>query len=361
MPQQARQRTPVTGGSRFWMRAMSFAGLHRMLQAAASAPNRRTTAIGLNDLVLQSGSALTKRPGIPSRTTFYHYRTALLRLGALRRNGRVLSVNDKDPRVQTLLSQSAPANGEGLSETARDGYAALVLHNEDCRTLFFDLFLPASRSAWSASAFRQEGIPVLWRRDGPPKSRRVVFAPPRSARSCTYSSPVEIAAILYGIRYWARDELGLIDEYVGSADGWATMFPVSQQVAAITQSSSHPPPLARSLLQERGPGEWTLFSVSDLIARYCRDGRQPIAALSGAIDWLVRNWPDHTALIATSRAVATLAATSPQQEGLVLRRYYKAKAGPYISHIRLHAGIVGNRAPPSRSHVATPAQSQAHV
>jgi len=341
------------------MRAVSFAGLHRMLHAAASAPNRRTTAAGLNELVVQNGLTLTRRPGVPSPTTFYHYRTTLLRLGALSREGRILSPNDQHPRVRALLNHPAPANGGELSDTARDGFAALVLDNQDCRTVFFDFFMPGSPAVPSVSVFRREGLPVKWMREGPTKARRVVFRPAGVGRRRAYSLPAQITAVLYGVRYWARDELGLIDEYVGSADGLATMFPVSRPVPDA--GADCPPPLVQGLLAERGSGEWTLFSVSDLVARHCRDGRQRISALLGAIDWLVQNWHHHTVLIPTSRAMATLTATSPMQEDLVLRRYYRRGKGPYISHIRLHAGIIGDRVPSSRHHAGTTKRTEARV
>lgn len=362
MPQRALHHITVSKGTRFWMRAVSFAGLHRMLHAAAAAPNRRTTAFGLNALVVQNEFTLTRRPGVPSPTTFYHYRTTLLRLGALCRTGRFLSPNETDPHVRTLLEQPPPANADGLSDRARDGFAALVLNNEDCRALFLDLFMPGIASR-SVSTFRRDGLPVQWRRDGTTKSRRVVFQPAGTGRSRTYASPVQITAILYGVRYWVRDELGLIDEYVGSADGSATMFPVSQPEPTVNAGPNRPPPLVGKLLDERGPGEWTLLSVSDLIARHCRDGRRPISALFGAIDWLVRNRSEHTALIATSRAMATLTATSPQQERLVLRRYFRGrgKEGPYISHVRLHAGIAPKRQAPNCHHAGSPNKSEARV
>ena len=361
MPQRARQRTATSAGTRFWMRAISFAGLHRMLHAAAAAPKGRTTAFGLNELAIQNGFALPRRSGPPSPTTLYHYRTTLLRLGVLRREERLLSPNDEDPRVRMLLKSPVPANGDGLSDTAKDAFAALTLDNEDCRAVFFDLFMPGRPSARSVAIFRREGLPVHWRRDGPTRARRVVFQPSGADRSYTCSSPAQIAAVLYGVRYWARDELGLIDEYVGSADGSATMFPVSRPDPAAIYGPGRQPPLVRDILKERGPGEWTIFAVSDLVARHCRDGRQPISALREAIDWLMQNWRDHTVLIPTSRAMATLTAMSPQQEKLVLRRYYRRNQGPYISHIRLHAAIVDDCPPSPHPHAGTTQQAEARL
>ena len=360
MPERTSRSGRAGGRSPFWMRSVSFAGLHRMLHAAASAPNRRTTALGLNELVVRKGFALTRRPGVPSPTTFYHYRTTLLRLGALRRRGRSLSPNDEDPRVRTLLNQPVP-HGRSLGGTARNGFAALVLDNADCRALFFDLFMPDSRAARSVSAFCGEGLPVGWRRDGPAKARRVVFRPSGSGQRRAYSTPSHISATLYGIRYWARDELGLIDEYVASADGSVTMFPVLPPVPVVGSSPDSPPPLVRRLLDERGPGVWTLLSVSDLIVRHCRDGRQPISALSAAIDWLVRHRSDSTVLIPTSRAMATLTATSPMQERLVLRSYYRRNDGPYISHIRLHAATAADHPASPHLHAAPATRPEAHA
>ena len=361
MPQRARQRTATSGSTRFWMRSVSFVGLHRMLHAAAAAPKGRTTAFALNKLAIQNGFELTRSSGSPSPTTLYHYRTTLLRLGVLRREDRILSPNDEDPRVRVLLTEPVPANGDGLSDTAKDAFAALALDNEDCRAVFFDLFMPGNSPAGSVTAFRGEGLPVHWRRDGPTKARRVVFQPSGADQSYTCSSPAQMAAVLYGVRYWARNELGLIDEYVGSADGSATMFPVSRPDPTTIYGSDRQPPLVCDILKERGPGEWTVFSVSDLIARHCREGRQPISALSGAIDWLVQHWRDYTVLIPTSRAMATLTAISPMQEGLVLRRYYRLKGGPYMSHIRLHAAIAADRPPPPRPHAATAQRSEARA
>ncbi len=356
-----RQLASASHGSMFWMRAVSFAGLHRMLHAAASAPDGRTTAFGLNELVRQRGYSLTRRAAEPSLTTFYHYRTTLLRLLALRRDGRILYVNAEDPRILRLVNHPAPAPGNELSDTAKDCFAALVLENADCRSLFFDLFMPCTKAAASVSDFRRNGLPVQWRRDGPTKPRRVVFSASGPHRDVHYSSAGEIAAVLYGLRYWARNELGLIDEYVGSADGSATMFPVCRQESTAVHEVEEMPELVRVLLGQLGPGEWTLFSLSDLVARYCRDGRRPIAALRNAIAWLTANRGDYTVLIPTSRAMATLPALSPQQEQLVLRRYYKPRRGPYISHFRLHSKAATEGLSPSLRNARVAQQAEAHV
>ena len=108
-----------------------------------------------------------------------------------------------------------------------------------------------------------------------------------------------------------------------------------------------------ALLREPAP------AISDLIIDYCQAYRQPRSSLFGAIDWLRREWPFHTVLIPTSRAMATFAATSPQREALALRRYYKSPQGPYISHIRVHEAVTCDTTDATRRHVQHASEARA--
>jgi hypothetical protein len=323
--------------SEYWMRSISFAGLHRILKAVAVFPNG-LRAGELNKLVQENNISLTRRNAPPAPTTLYHYRNTLLHLRALKRDGRMLRVNENNPNVCELLHQPVPANGDqSLSDAARDSFAALVLDNEQCRSLFFDLFMPSDASFDSVSSFRQKGLPVRWSREHSSHATEIVFQNDATGRIARCSSPISVASILYGVRYWALKELKLIDEYSQGSEGSTIMFPVSRPSAtgidaAVMQT-------VRFLLSLRATGEWTRFSVFDLIAHCCEARRQPISVLFGAIDWLLHEWPNHTVLIPTSRALATLTATSPQRETLELRRYYKTSNSPYISHIRIHKDI----------------------
>ena len=323
----------------YWMRAISFAGLHRLLKAVAGFPNG-LRAGEINKMVRENGIALNRRSSHPAPTTLYHYRNTLLQLRALKRDGRKLRVNDDNPDVCKLLGQTAPANGDqSLRDVARDPFAALVLKNEQCRSLFFNLFMRSDACFDSVSSFRQNGVPVKWIRHRSSQTSEVIFVNNTTGYTARCESPVSVAAILYGVRYWARDELGLIDEYCQQGDGGMLMFPVSQLGPSADGIDSPVRQTAYFLLSLRSPGEWTRFSVIDLIARCCVARRQPIRVLFDAIDWLLKEWPNHTVPIPTSRALATLAATSPQSETLELRKYYKTSSGPYISHIRVHKDI----------------------
>ena len=346
--------------SRLWMRAVSFAGLHRILKAVGDAPGG-LRANEINDLVLERKVLLTPANPHPKPTTLYHYRTTLLRLNALIREDRKLIANTANPDVGALLREPAPPNGEqALSDAAREHFATLVLSTEDCRRLFFDLFMSSSRSCTSVSDFRETAVPVSWIRRHGPLGAEVVLENTASGRSARLASSVGVSSILYGVRYWARDELKLIDEYSRPAADATIMFPVLRHNSTPSEGrESLAMQAVRFLLDRRTAEEWTLYSISDLIIDYCQAHRQPRSSLFGAIDWLRREWPFHTVLIPTSRAMATFAVTSPQREDLALRRYYKSPQGPYISHIRVHEDVTCDTTDTTHRHVQHASEARA--
>ena len=346
--------------SQLWMRAVSFAGLHRILKAVGDAPGG-LRANEINNLVLERKVVLTPANPHPKPTTLYHYRTTLLRLNALIREDRKLIANTANPDVGALLREPAPASGEqALSDAAREHFATLVLGTEDCRRLFFDLFMSSGKSCSSVSDFLETGVPVSWLRRRGPQGAEVVFENTASGRSARHASSVSVSSILYGVRYWARDELKLIDEYSRPADDATIMFPVLRRESTASEGrQSSAMQAVRFLLDRRTVEQWTLYSISDLIIDYCQAHRRPRSSLFGAIDWLRREWPFHTVLIPTSRAMATFAATSPQRENLALRRYYKSPQGPYISHIRVHEDVTCDTTDTTRRHVQHASEARA--
>ena len=349
--------------NQYWMRAVSFAGLHRILKAVGDTPNG-LRAKEINELVLEGGVTLTPRSSRPKPTTLYHYRNTLLRLHALVRDGRKLRANADSPDVRALLRQSAPANGEGsLSAAAREHFAALVLNNEQCRKLFFDLFMPSFENCASVADFRENAVPVSWMRKTSSSVMEVSFKNKVTGRTVRYFSPRRkpaiLSAVLYGLRYWARDELKLIDEYGQRTDGGVVMFPVSGPPSSAIDRESSVLRAVRFILDQRSTDEWTLFSIFDLIVDYCQVHRQPRSLLFAAIDWLRKEWPYHTVLIPTSLGLATLTARSPQRENLELRRYYKVSSGPYISHFRVHNDVTAHLQKVANRHVQYSSEARA--
>ena len=93
----------------YWMRSVSFAGLHRILSAVADAPDG-LTASEINELVLNKGVTLTPNNPRPAPTTLYHYRNTLLRLQAITRTGRTLKANVSDPHVRVDAPSCFPCS-----------------------------------------------------------------------------------------------------------------------------------------------------------------------------------------------------------------------------------------------------------
>ena len=147
-----------------------------------------------------------------------------------------------------------------------------------------------------------------------------------------------VQAIPYGMRYWARDELGLIDEYCRHDDGGIVMFPILQLDDETGSLDVAVRKTARLILSLRGREEWTVFAITDLIVQCCERRRQPISLLFQAIDILMDECPQFTVAIPTPRSLATITAVSPGREEMELRQYYRYRRerGPYVSHIRIH-------------------------
>lgn len=344
MTERVRRPEPrLSTKSRFWMQPLAFTGLHRMFRVLADHPEG-LRPLELNRHAVDAGLAPPDGSAPYSATTLFHYRNTLREFGLVRKDGKVLLVDEGSPEVPFLLSAAAAAVGAGrLSGPVKDSYARLVLGNRDCADLFFGLFAPHEMDPVFLWHSWETGVPVRWYRDDTSDGKpEVVLRNTRSGRTLRYDSYRSISAVLYGLRYWARNELGLLDEY-GECGGYGTvLFPVAPALSA-SQSDNF---VFRELLDHCSPttGDWALLSVSDLITQLCQDRRRPIQALDHAIERLAQQWPRHIYLVPTSPALATLTSPNRASDELKLRSYYKTPDGPYVSHIRVHRAVTENRA-----------------
>ncbi len=313
------------------MRSVPFSGLLGILRLVADSRDG-LTAGELDGAVRKRGICLTQRGDPPARTTLYHCRNTLLQLGALRRDGRRLAVNWEKPYVQLLLDRTGPIDTT-LGVTARQAFAALVLQNRDCRSHFFDLFTP-DLEVHDVDQFRWTGHPIAWSWRGGKTRKEVILRSLRAGRSIVLRSPSEIKSVLYGLRYWARDELQLVDEFFREDVG-SIIYPI-----VLEDGNSPPLETVRDILSLRVEGaEWTTVSMQQLAVHCCERRRRPLARLLAAIKWLADNHSGRVILIPTSRSLATLTARSPRREEFELRGYFRDVQGRYISHLRLHNSI----------------------
>ncbi len=334
----------------FWMRSVSFAILHRILCLVAE-HSHGLRPIEVNRLITDHRILHGRRPDLPpSLTTLYHYRTILLRLQLFRRRGPRLCVNIADPIVASLLQEPLPEiSNRSLTVRIKELFSNLVLRNRDCASLFFDAFVPHSSFPYTASQFRRSATPVVYSLHASGQSVRVLLKNTHNdyiktltaTRARTRKGPPPLVqAVPYGIRYWARNELNLIDEYWRAPDRCVAMFPLAMPPNAhshntlLRQTANH-------ILSLRGATDWTLFSVYDLLTQSCEILRQPISILFQAIDLLIRHWKQYIILIPIPKTLATTAAHNTHHEQILLRNYYRSSnsRGPYISHLRIHSAI----------------------
>jgi hypothetical protein len=310
-----------------WMRAhYSFAGLRNLVAVLKEHP-QGLRPMELNRVVYERKLLRTKRGKMPSLTTLYHCRRALVKLGIVKRQGKNLVIANDDPLAAKLADSLS--DGPSLSPKERPIFAEVVLRNGECRQNFFDFFMP-DKGLYDRAEFVSTGVPVIWRASPGGKRQGAVFLNMGRETIHEITTWVEVQAILYGLRYWARDELFLIDELFREDIG-NLMFPI-QEPGTISGEV-----IKQAVLSEISPErEWTLLSVRDLIYKWAVGLRVPIKQVFDVIIQLYRKNPGHVALIATPRSLATLTTVSSFREDFELRSYLRDESGRYVSHVRFH-------------------------
>lgn len=277
------------------------------------------------------------RAARPGATTVYRYRSTLLRLGLMSKQARLWRVEMGDPLVRALVTLP-PGEGALLASSARVPFADVVLRHPDCRALLFDLTVSDARGTLDFDSFCTRSDPVTWRHVRLDDRHRLEVWNRCTGRSWCYEEKQAVFSLLYGLRYWVRDELGVIDEYAELGENAATMFAV-HPVAPDDGPAWEARVLdaVRFVLSVRSDPKWTTMEVADLIRRYCIEHHQPRRVLFAGLDWLCRRRAKSVALVPTPVAVATLSTSSASREHLELGRYYRDARGRLIGDLRIHA------------------------
>jgi len=311
-----------------WMRAASFIALRDLVGMIAEHP-QGLRAKDMERLTQQEQGLRTSEGRIPSRTTIYHYRNILLHLGVLTRQQQRYVLNQENPAVHALLRVLSPGSPT-LSSDERRLFSQLVVANDDCRHHFFDLFMP-EQDAYEFDDFISCGQRVAWKSCSSPEGRLVHLHNLETREIERWlRTEDEFQAILYGVRYWARNELGFLDELF-LEDLGGVMFPVKPTGPVPS------PEIVTALLEAaNGTEEWTTLSIRDLIYTWGPRYRIPLERIFRTLLTIYREHSEYIVLIPTAEAFATITATSPGAENYQLRSYLRDFEGRYISHLRVH-------------------------
>lgn len=313
-----------------WMRgSVSFVALRELIAYIAQHPEG-VRPKQMEVWAREKAYLRTQSGKLVSKTTVYHYRNTLRHLGILSViNGRYQIARER-PLVSELLEAIRPGAPD-LSPEERELFAQFVVQNPDCQKHFFDLFMPNGVKSYDLEAFRKKGGRVVWRRMEIENERvEELYNVEHPEKRCWIRTEDERQAVLYGVRYWARNELGFLEEIFLEGMG-GLMFPVYLK-------GSIPDPRILDALRETisSQEEWTLFSVRKVAATWGPLYRIPLDRLYGTLEWIYCRFPQYVVLIPTSESFATITATSHQAEKYHLRGYFQDEKGRYISHMRVH-------------------------
>lgn len=311
-----------------WMRAASFVALRDLVGLIAESP-QGLRAKDIESLVQQQQRIKTRKGYAPSRTTLYHYRRILLRLNIVSLHQQRYGLNRGDAAVSALLTALSPGL-PSLTSDERRLFARLVVMNEDCRSCFLDFFMP-DKGTYDLEEFIACGQRVAWKAGYAPEERQVRLYNLTNDRVERWlRTEDEFQAILYGIRYWARNELGFLDELF-LEDLGGVMFPVE------AEGPIPDPVIIQALLRTiRDDHLWTSLSVRDVAYSWGPQYRVPLRRIFGTILHVHNEYSQYLVLIPTAEAFATITAGSPGAEAYQLRSYLQDAEGRYISHLRIH-------------------------
>jgi hypothetical protein len=316
--------------STLWMRSVSFVALRETL-AIISTHSGGIRAHEIDDEVRKFTSVTTQNKQPPSRTTFYHYRNTLYQLGIITRVKQRYFVNQAESRVAELIHIIKPGQ-EKLSDREQSLFADFVISNPDCRAHFFDWFMEGVEEKYEKDDFINNGTRVAWAEYPKERGRLVRLYGVDNFRERWLSTEQEFQAILYGVRYWARTELHLIDELF-LEDRGGVMFPIAAvHENAISQVIS-------GIFEQLSDDDWTVMSLRELAFRLAPLYKITINSFYKIIKELQTKFPQYIVFIPTSQSFASVTAGSPEAVVYQLRGYLRDNNGNYISHIRIHKRV----------------------
>lgn len=320
--------------SGLWMRWIDFSKLRNMFVLVAE-HDGALRAKDIHNLGVQQRVLVTQKGTPFTITTTYHYRKTLEHLDLVYiSNGRYF-VNRDNSVVVAILSIAK--KGGQLSESERQYFATLVVQNRACYEHFIKVFLPEGSVPLDVKQFVNLGsaVRVLTGMDvSAPRGTEALVSLQNLTTGIRLESRGEnaVQAILWGLRLWAVDQLGFLDEILSTETGY-TLYPVN------IKKSGDPETTARMLVKLiSSSDEWTTLRVPDFILLASQKYKLSAGMTKDGLSWLYRRFPNLVAAIASSEQFIVTRAHSAQRRAL-LNSYIQLPTGEYVSHFQVHKSI----------------------
>ena len=326
-----------------WMRWVDFRALRDLLLLVDSAPDG-LRARDIERLATEQ-RVLVRRDGRPyARSTHYHHRRTLERLGLLEKRGGAIALNERNPETGALTAR--PGLHEPLSALEKEAFGNAILRNRDCHDVFFTSFIESPDPAPDVTTFVRCGEPVEMSirrsttavddehpRDqgygGGKKSRHVAIRRTGEREWRILQGAKAVQAVHFGLRSWCADQLGFVD-VTCAADGTYTLYP-KHIVPQLTAQE-----LAAAMFDAIDfDGDWAMVRIPDCALETGIRQRVSVEQAKDVLaEWLTEH-PDLVAGVATRVGFIT-SGLPDRQHALALRGYLRSRNGAYLSHLRIH-------------------------
>lgn len=326
-----------------WMRWVNFRALRDLLLLVGDHPD----GLRANELerLATDECVLRRRDGRPhARSTHYHHRRTLEKLGLLGKQGHNLVLNSRSPEIGVLTERARLR--QRLQPSEKEAFANAILRDKDCHDSFFENFLLTPEPAGDVSTFVEQAHPIEMRvlseheqearlglnlvhHDLRSGSRRVAIRTATGTDWHVLEGANAVQAIHFGLRSWCVDQLGFLD-FVYRADGTFTMFP-RHIVAQVTDRV-----LAAEMFSDlEFIDGWATIRIPDCALAVGVSHRVSVEQAKGVLaDWL-KSHPDLVAGLPTRLEFIT-AGLPDRQHALALKSYLRSDSGAYVSHVRIH-------------------------
>lgn len=320
-----------------WMRWVDFRALRDLLLIVGSYP-RGLRANELEKLATDE-QVLLRRDGQPyAKSTHYHHRRTLERLGLLEKQNRQYTLNPQNPTIHALTTRTELRRK--LLPYEKEAFANAILRNEDCHEVFFGHFLKGYKLAGRVTTFVEQAHPVeivirtgvgenMDHSHGNGRIKRVAIRPAGTIHWSFLEGANAEQAIHFGLRSWCVDQLGFLD-VTYSPDGTYTTFP-KYIIPKLTDRELE----TKMFIALDFAGDWATIRVPDCTLSTGIKQRVSVDQVKGVLMHWVTAHPDLVAGVPTRLEFIT-AGLSDSQHALALKSYLHSRSGAYLSHLRIH-------------------------